>query len=99
MHFTDFQGRIVRLSKRQLEHIIQRHSEMTGMEWAIAETLEAPDATLPSVSDPQTVTEYYRWFNNTSRGEKYIRVVVKLERDDCFVLTAHLCRRIPRRGE
>ena len=99
MTFTDFQGRLIRLSETQLRHIFQRHSEMYGIEWAIGETLEAPASTLPSVRDPESVLEYFRWFPNTSRGEKYVRVVVKLEQDDAFVLTAHLTRRIPQRGE
>ena len=72
---------------------------MIGMEWAIAETLQAPESTLPSVTDPENVLEYYRWFSNTNRGEKYVRVVIRLEQSDAFVLTAHLCRRIPKRGE
>ena len=72
---------------------------MYGMEWAIGETLEDPAAILPSVKDPESVLEYFRWFPNTSRGEKYVRVVVKFHQDDAFVLTAHLTRRIPQRGE
>ena len=90
---------MVRLSEIQFDHILERHSEMIGMEWAIGETLEAPASILPSVSDPENVFEYFRWFPNTSRGEKYVRVVVKMGQLDAFVLTAHLCRRIPRRGE
>ena len=97
--FTDSQGRLIRLPETQLQHIFHRHSEMYGMEWAIGETLEAPVSTLPSVKDPESVLEYFRWFPNTSRGGKYVRVVVKFEPDDAFVLTAHLARRIPQRGE
>ena len=99
MTFRDFQGRLVRLSETQRVHIFERHSEMIGMEWAIADTLDAPETTLPSVTDPENVVEYFRWFPNTNRGEKYVRVVVKLAPGDAFVLTAHVCRRIPRRGE
>ena len=82
-----------------MEHILERHPELGGMEWAIAETLEAPESTLPSITDPETVLEYFRWFSNTNKGEKYVRVVVKFDSGDAFILTAHLCRRIPRRGE
>ena len=71
---------------------------MFGMEWAIAPTLAAPEVTLPSVRDPDSVIEFYRWFFETTRGEKYVKVVVKYSQDDAFVLTAHLTRRIPRRG-
>ena len=50
--FRDRQGRSVRLSEKQLLHILERHSEMLGMEWAIGETIEAPEVTLPSVKTP-----------------------------------------------
>jgi alanine-alpha-ketoisovalerate/valine-pyruvate aminotransferase len=75
---------------------------MAGMEWAIAETLESPDEIMPSRTDPARVNEYYKWFTNTTRGNKFIRVVVCFhqgDQGDAFVLTAHLARRIPRRGE
>jgi hypothetical protein len=72
---------------------------MLGMEWAIGETLEAPEAALPSLDDPDNVVEYYKWFPDTTRGEKYVRVVVKYNQEDAFVITAHLSRRIPQRGE
>ena len=72
---------------------------MIGMEWAIGDTIEAPEVTLPSVKDPDSVVEYYKWFTDTTRGEKYVKVVVKFSQDDAFVLTALLSRRIPRRGE
>ena len=96
--FRDYLGRQVRLTDTQLRHIYEEHSDMLGMEWAIAPTLAEPEATLPSVTDPETVLEFFRWFPETTRGEKYVRVVVKYMQDDAFVLTAHLTRRIPKRG-
>ncbi len=72
---------------------------MLGMDKAIVQTLESPEVILPSVSDPETVVEYFKFFPETSRGEKFVRVVVKYTRNDAFVITAHLARRIPRRGE
>jgi hypothetical protein len=41
---------------------------MAGMEWAIAETLELPDEIMPSRTDPARVSEYYKWFTNTTGG-------------------------------
>ena len=72
---------------------------MDGMEWAIAETLESPDAVVVSRTDPDRVNEYYKWSTNTDRGDKFIRVVVCSHRGDAFVLTAHMARRIPGRSE
>jgi hypothetical protein len=71
---------------------------MLGMEWAIGTTIAVPDSTLPSVTDPDSVIEFYRWFPETTRRGKFVRVVVKYTPVDAFVLTAHLTRRIPRRG-
>ena len=90
---------MVRLPDERLSHILQEHPEMAGMEWAIAETLELPDEIMPSRADPARVSEYYKWFTNTTGGNKFIRVVVCFHPDDAFVLTAHLVRRIPRRGK
>ncbi len=92
------EGQLIRLTEPQLRHIHERHSEMSGMEWAIGETLGAPDAELPSARDPDSVVEYYKWFSDTIKGDKYVKVVVKFGPDDAFVLTAHFSRRIPRRG-
>lgn len=72
---------------------------MVGMEWAIVETVETPDAVVASRTDPNRVSEYYKWFTNTVRGGKFIRVIVCSNLDDAFVLTAHMARRIPIRGE
>ena len=99
MMLRDFQGQLVRLTDERLRHILERHPEMVGMEWAIAETVESPDAVVASRTDPDRVNEYYKWFTNTDRGDKFIRVVVRSNLDDAFVLTAHMARRIPRRGE
>ena len=67
---------VVRLPNKHLGHILQRHSEMSGMEWAIRETLASPDAILNSVRNPGSVVEYYKWFLGTDRGDKYVKVVV-----------------------
>jgi hypothetical protein len=96
--FRDSQGRLVRFPHERLNHILERHSEMAGMEWAIRETLALPDASLPSVRNPTNVVEYYRWFTDTNGSGKYVRVVVRYSQQDAFVLTAHFTRRIPRRG-
>ncbi|MFQ6029523.1 MAG: hypothetical protein ACE5Q6_18760 [Dehalococcoidia bacterium] len=95
MEITDLQGNQIRLTNERLAHILEQHPEMETMEWAIVETLESPDARIISQWDP-SVMEYYKWFDNTTRGGKFIRVPVKFQNGDAFVLTAHYVRRIPR---
>ena len=77
-------------------HILLDHPEMAGLQWAITDTLESPDVELPSRTDPERVTEFYKEFPNTGVG-RFVKVVVCFENGDPFVLTAHGCRRIPRR--
>lgn len=72
---------------------------MAGMDEAISETLERPDAVVRSIRDPEHVREHYKWFANTSRGAKFLRTVVRYSEDDAFLITAHFTRRIPTRGE
>ena len=91
------QGQAVRLTDERLHHILERHPEMVGMEWAIAETVESPDAVVASRTDPDRVSEYYKWFTNTVRSGKFIRVVVCSNLDDAFVLTAQMARRISKK--
>ena len=88
----------IRLTNEQLRHIHQRHPEMVGLEWAIRETMDSPEVVLASVRDPERVREYYRWFPETPEGSKFVRVVIGFEQAGAFVITAHLARRIPRRG-
>ena len=72
---------------------------MAGMDEEISETLENPDAVIPSTRDPEHVREHYKWFTNTSRGAKFLCTVVRYSEDDAFLITAHFTRRIPARGE
>ena len=78
-------------------HILLDHPEMAGLEWTIALTLEAPDVQLPSKTDPERVTEYYRELPEAGVG-RFVKVAVCFDNGDPFVLTAHGCRRIPRRN-
>ena len=93
MVYVDFQGRQIRLPEERIGHILRRHQNITGMEWAIEETLAAPDEVRKSLSDPQ-VNLYYRWYTGTSQSDKYMCVVVKIEPADAFVLTAYLTNRV-----
>jgi len=54
----------------------------------IRETLRLPECILRSKSDPD-VTLYYKFFNKTVIGSKYLCVVVKSIANDYFILTTY----------
>ncbi len=90
----DYQGVPVRLTDERLAHILE-HPEMIGLESAIEQTLARPETVIESFSDPQARL-YYRFYIGTRVGDKYLCVVVKISRDDAFVLTAYLTDRVKR---
>lgn len=70
---------------------------MGRMGKAIEETLAAPEVVIRSQVDPRAHL-YHRFYFGTRVGDKYLCVVVKIQGDDAFVLTAYLTDKI-RRGE
>jgi hypothetical protein len=88
----DFEGRTIRLTKERLQHIGE-HPEMVGMTHAIEETLASPQKVIESLTDAQT-NLYYRFYLGTRVGDKYLCVIVKMNPDDAFVLTAYLTNTI-----
>ena len=62
---------------------------MRLLEAAIGETLKVPHVVVESLSDP-TARLYYRYYQGTPVGSKYLCVVVKILPDDAFVVTAYL---------
>lgn len=84
----------IRLTDERLGHILD-HPEMVAMEAAIEETLAAADQIVQSRSDSQ-VRLYYRRYNETAVDDKLLCVVVKVLRDDAFVITAYLTDRTKR---
>jgi hypothetical protein len=91
----DHQGLAIRLTDERLTHILE-HPEMAGLEHAIEETLAQPERVMQAFSDSQAHL-YYRLYVGTRVGDKYLCVVVKVQVDDAFVLTAYLTDKI-RRG-
>ena len=99
MIIQDFQAQQIRLPEERWRHIIDRHPYMMEMREELAETLLDPDTIRKSNSEPDTVRVYYKWFENTVVGRKWVSVVVEfLDDDDAFVRTAFV-RRIPAPGE
>lgn len=92
----DHNGMPVRLMDERMAHILD-HPEMVGMEAAIDETLLEPEIVIQSKSDDQAKL-YYHSYARTPVGEKLLCVVVKVQQDDAFVLTAYLTDRL-KRGE
>ncbi len=90
----DYQGVPVRLTEERLAHIL-KHPEMVGLESAIEQTLARPETVIESLSDPQARL-YYRYYVGTRVGDKYLCVVVKVSRDDAFLVTAYLTDRVKR---
>ena len=88
----DFENRRIRLTDERLKHILA-HPEMIHMIGAIEETLVSPQRVVQSMSD-EDARMYYRFYIGTKVGDKYLCVVVKLNSDDAFVLTAYLTDKI-----
>jgi len=78
----------VRLTDERLAHILD-HPELIGLEQALVETVTQPQWVIQSISD-QTVRLYYRYYQGTSVGDKFMCIAVKVVRGDAFILTAYL---------
>ena len=86
-------GGLIRLTNERVVKILRDHEEMAGNMDAIPGTLASPDAVTSSRSDPD-VSLYYKLFDETGYGTKYVCVVVCESNDDRFVLTAYLTGRV-----
>ena len=98
----DFQGQPIRLPWERWLHIIdpeRGHSYMASMRPELIETLLDPEIIRRSRSEPETVKLYYKWFENTIVGAKWVCVVVMVLGDgDAYVRTAYVANR-PKRGD
>ena len=91
MIIQDFQGQPIRLPEERWQHIITRkdHAYMVYMRAELDETLQDPDVIRKSDRDPDTVHIYYKWYENTVVGSKWVLVAVRFfDNGDAFVLTA-----------
>ena len=86
----DFSGRRIRLPDERRGHILFRHHYMAGLWDEVAETLREPEEIRRSNSDPESVRLYHRWYYGTTKGDKWVCVVVKVFPDDAFVMTAYV---------
>ena len=94
--YRDYRGQNIRLTEERRKHILE-HPEMRGMTIFIKETLLAPQRVIQSLSD-EGARLYYRFYIGTKVGDKYLCVVVKMIKQDAFILTAYLTDSI-KKGE
>ena len=85
---TDYQNRQIRLTKECLQHILD-HPEMVDMRFELEIVLQTPEVVRQSRSDSK-VYLYYRFYEQTIVGAKWLCVVIKDNSDDAFIITAYL---------
>lgn len=93
---NDYQNKSIRITDERMTHIMN-HPEMAGMKREIIETLKAPERVIRSISDEEAYL-YYRHYDTTPVGEKYLCVVVKTGSGGSFLLTAYLTDKM-KKGE
>ena len=91
---VDHAGMSIRLSDERSRHILD-HPEMANLVSSIQLTLADPEHVVQSTSD-ENVRLYYRSERTTRFGPKFICVVVKVQVDDAFVVTAYLTDQVKR---
>ncbi|HBC42588.1 MAG TPA: hypothetical protein DCZ88_12015 [Pseudanabaena sp.] len=85
---TDYQNRQIRLTEERLQHILD-HPEMVDMRSQLEIVLQTPEVVRQSSSDSK-VYLYYRFYEQTIVGAKWLCVVIKDNSNDAFVITAYL---------
>ena len=86
----DYQGHPIRLPGERWGHIIHDHPCMANMQEELSQTLKDPEIIRKSTRPMGTARIYYKWFDNTVVGNKWVCVVAAfLEDGDAFVLTAY----------
>jgi molybdopterin synthase catalytic subunit len=95
-NFQDLFGRVIRLTTEREAHIL-RHLEMQSQLDKLEEVMKSPDVIVRSIRDPAVIL-YHKHYLATPVTEKYLIVVVKLETDDAFVITAFFIDRV-KKGE
>ena len=85
---TDYQNRQIRLTEERLQHILD-HPEMVDMRSQLEIALQTPEVVRQSRSDSK-VYLYYRFYEQTIVGAKWLCVIIKDNSNDAFVITAYL---------
>ncbi len=85
-------GREITLEEKVLDHILE-HPEMKGQLSRIKEAAMAPDAVHKSIR-VKDIALFYKLFEKTPVGKKYICVVAKLINYEYHIITAYYTDRI-----
>ena len=67
---------------------------MSTMLPELQEALSQPDRLIIPGYETETERRYYKWFEHTLVGDKWMRVAVKCLRNDAFVVTAFLTNQV-----
>jgi hypothetical protein len=86
----DCLNRNIRLTAERIRHIQESHPELASADLLekIAQTLQNPEIILSSASD-ESVELIYRYYVNTSVGDKWLCIVVKNLTTDFFIITLY----------
>lgn len=84
----DIFKRDVRLTENRMNHLLEDHPEMKNSETLIVETLQKPEEVRFSNAD-KTVELFYKFYEKSVVGAKFLCVVVKNLIEDFFVITAY----------
>jgi hypothetical protein len=80
--------RSIRLTAQRRSHILETHPEMIDEIGKVREVLKNPD-TIHLSSTDDSVELFYKWYENTIVGNKYMCIAVKNLATDFFVITAY----------
>jgi|YelNatPaOPRAMG01_1025707.scaffolds.fasta_scaffold84395_3 hypothetical protein len=83
----------IKLTQHVYHHISERHPEVSGVLGIIKQTIVDPQVIRKSVYD-DNVWLFYRLFDKTPVGRKYLMVGVKLYNDDGIVITSYFTDKI-----
>ncbi len=85
--------RKVRVTEERERHFKEDHPEMSGQEEKIVNCLADPDQVRISRTD-SSVELFYKLFNDTPVGKKYLCAVIKNRGDDLFLVTAYFTDKV-----
>lgn len=84
----DKTGRKIRLTKRQWEHILRRHSDMINYQDEIKKTLKNPQKIIDHPYDEKS-RYYYSYVKYKQGHNKYLLVIVNYLNGDGFIITTY----------
>ena len=85
-------GKTIRLEEKIMAHILE-HPEMRSQLNRIKETATKPDEIHKSIR-VENVVLFYKFFERTPVGKKYMVVVAKLDNDEYSIVTAYYTDRV-----